>query len=104
TGTNDADFLQGLGGNDFLFGQAGDDVLDGGTGNDLLFGGRQFSSGIGNDTYIFGRGYGQDTITDNDTTLVNLDTIKLAADIAPSDVTLSRDPLIPSDLVVSING
>ena len=45
-----------------LYGNAGNDTLDGGAGNDLLNG------GAGNDTYIFDRGYGQDTVYDNDST------------------------------------
>jgi Ca2+-binding RTX toxin-like protein len=94
-GTVGNDTLVGLGGNDSLTGDAGNDTLDGGTGNDMLDG------GTGNDTYVFGRGYGQDTISDYDTTAGNNDTIRLAADIAPSDVTLWRDA---SHLYLGING
>jgi Ca2+-binding RTX toxin-like protein len=49
--------LTGGAGNDVLEGQGGNDVLDGGTGNDTLNG------GSGSNTYLFGRGYGHDTIT-----------------------------------------
>jgi Ca2+-binding RTX toxin-like protein len=38
----------------------GSDTLDGGPGNDTLNG------GLRNDTYLFGRGYGVDTISDYD--------------------------------------
>ena len=38
----------------------------------------------GNDTYLFGRGSGQDTIVDYDTTAGNLDTILLNSDISPA--------------------
>ena len=52
------DVLYGEEGNDKLYGGAGDDLLDGGVGDDKLYGGE------GNDIYIFGRGYGIDTIED----------------------------------------
>ena len=50
------DKLYGGAGNDTLVGGAGVDLLDGGSGNDLLDGGNDM------DTYLFGRGYGTDTI------------------------------------------
>lgn len=53
------DSLYGGAGVDYLIGSAGNDCLDGGTGNDTI------SGGIGNDTYVFAKGYGVDTITDN---------------------------------------
>ncbi len=81
---NDTNELFGLGGNDTLYGYAGADILDGGVGNDRLEG------YYGSDTYIFGRGSGQDTIYDiesaNDT-----DTIRIGAGVLPTDVLLSRD-------------
>uniref|UniRef100_UPI000A676C8E calcium-binding protein n=1 Tax=Paracidovorax avenae TaxID=80867 RepID=UPI000A676C8E len=56
-GGADNDMLLGEDGNDGLYGEAGDDVLDGGAGNDFLDG------GAGANTYRFGRGDGQDTIS-----------------------------------------
>jgi|GEM_PF-1166498 len=50
------DMLFGGGGDDQLYGDAGDDYLDGGAGNDSLQGGG------GSDIYVWGRGYGSDTI------------------------------------------
>ncbi|WP_291983829.1 calcium-binding protein [Candidatus Accumulibacter sp. ACC005] len=60
------DILIGGGGNDRLEGGAGDDTLKGGTGNDTLDGGSgndtlnggsgNANDGLGNDTYLFGRG------------------------------------------------
>ena len=94
-GTTGNDVIEGLGGDDSLTGGEGDDTLDGGTGNDALDG------GTGNDTYLFGRGSGQDTISDYDATSGNIDTIRLMADISASDVTLSRDA---SNLYLGING
>ncbi len=55
-GTPLNDTLQGAAGNDSLEGDAGQDVLDGGSGNDWMDGGHH------EDTYLFGFGYGQDTI------------------------------------------
>ena len=47
-------------GDDAIYGLLNDNTLDGGAGDDYL-------SGIeGGDTYVFGRGYGQDVIEDND--------------------------------------
>ncbi|MCX5834445.1 MAG: hypothetical protein NTV99_08035 [Deltaproteobacteria bacterium] len=50
------DILRGNEGNDSLFGEKGDDILDGGAGDDLLYG------GWGDDTYLYGKGSGSDTI------------------------------------------
>ena len=79
------DTISGIAGNDAIYGNAGNDTLDGGTGDDYLDG------GIGNDIYRFDRGSGQDTVVDHDDTAGNIDTIGLAADVMPSDVTLEID-------------
>jgi Ca2+-binding RTX toxin-like protein len=50
------DILKGGGGGDVLFGNDGDDTLIGGRGNDLLNG------STGNDKFVFGPGFGRDTI------------------------------------------
>jgi Ca2+-binding RTX toxin-like protein len=89
------DTLSGGSENDLLLGGYGNDTLDGGAGNDLLYGGSNdgsdYYSGNGNDTYIFGRGAGQDTVIDYDTTKGNLDTIKIAGNLLPGDIQVSRD-------------
>lgn len=95
TGTSGNDILQGGTGNDRLYGGAGDDTLDGGAGDDYL------SGESGNDVYLFGRGAGQDTVSDSDTTAGNTDTIRLAADVLPGDLTLLRQG---DDLVLGIAG
>ncbi|MEJ8849671.1 calcium-binding protein [Variovorax rhizosphaerae] len=91
------DVLRGGDGNDTLQGGAGDDSLEGGAGNDLLSGGAHdtdtypfFVDGAGNDSYLFGRGDGQDTIGDNDTTPGNLDKLVFKAGVAVADVLASR--------------
>ena len=56
----------------------------------------------GNDTYVFGRGYGQVEIFDSDETLDNMDTILLNSDILPGDVKLNANE--GGDLILSING
>jgi Ca2+-binding RTX toxin-like protein len=108
-GSEQADTLTGLGGNDNLNGYGGDDRLDGGTGNDWLDGGTGndtldggagndwldggdgYNGNGGNDVYLFGRGSGQDQIYDYSSTPGNLDTVRFAADVHPSDVTYWRD-------------
>ncbi|CAH1208159.1 hypothetical protein PAECIP111893_02849 [Paenibacillus plantiphilus] len=82
-GESGNDTLFGGADNDSLYGGAGNDVLDGGIGNDILQG------DSGNDTYLFGKGYGEDTITDYDSASGNIDTLQLF-DIDPQEVELSR--------------
>lgn len=64
---DDGSYLSGGDGDDSLYG-GGADVLDGGAGNDYLQGDH------GDDTYIFKKGYGIDTIdasSDNNTVLIS---------------------------------
>lgn len=95
------DGLSGGSGNDELFGEAGDDTLygndgndtlDGGTGNDILCGGN------GEDTYIFAKGYEQDTINEwgNDHSIIVL------TDINSNEITVSNQ--WESNLLISVNG
>jgi Ca2+-binding RTX toxin-like protein len=93
TGTSSDDAFAGLGGTDTLLGGAGNDILDGGAGDDTLYGGYSgyfAGAGAGNDTYVYGEGYGNDLIYDFDATAGNVDTIKLK-DLNAADVTLRRD-------------
>ena len=57
-GGNGGDQLFGGAGIDQLFGENGSDTLEGGAGNDILTGGN------GPDRFVFGTGFGNDTITD----------------------------------------
>ncbi|MES2205501.1 MAG: calcium-binding protein, partial [Pseudomonadota bacterium] len=95
-GGNGNDKLQGNEGQDSLFGENGNDTLDGGAGNDRLQGNN------GADVYLFGRGYGQDTIEnqDEDALGVNADTVLLGAGITAADITLTRSN---DSLIISLN-
>ena len=100
TGTSGNDVLQGGAGNDTLYAGGGNDVLDGGSGNDLLYGNEEGNgySKDGSDTYIFGRGYGQDTLYDVGN-VKNVDTIKLL--LNPEEIDILQDQL---NLVIRIKG
>lgn len=91
-GGNGDDWLYGGDGDDTIYGNDGNDILDGGVGNDILNGGN------GTDTYIFAKGYGNDTINEwgSDHSIVKL------TDINSDEVTITDQ--WGSNLVVSING
>ena len=74
-------------GNDTIYGFSLEDTLDGGAGDDFLSGGNE------NDTYIFGTGYGHDTILEGASNILSGmdDTVEFKSDVRPEDVTFSRD-------------
>ncbi len=74
-GNEGNDTLYGGAGNDTLYGNDSDDILNGGAGNDILYGGE------GNDTYVFAKSYGSDTIIDAD----GLNTLRFKG-LNPSDI------------------
>ncbi len=99
--------ILGGAGDDWLIGMSDGKVFDGGSGHDFLQAG--LGSSAGNNTYLFGRGDGQDTVlrtSDNSPGRVN--TLRLKAGIAPADVTLRRGNSaalgVNSTLIVSIRG
>ncbi|MEN3109662.1 calcium-binding protein [Uliginosibacterium paludis] len=96
-GTGNAldNLLTGNSGVNTLTGAAGNDTLDGAAGNDSLVG------GVGNDTYVLGRGYGTDTVTENDTTTGNTDVLKTATDISSSQLWFVKNG---NNLEVSVIG
>jgi Ca2+-binding RTX toxin-like protein len=63
-----------------LTGNAGADTLDGGAGADTLTG------GTGNDTYRLARGYGADTVVENDATAGNIDIAQFLAGVVREQV------------------
>ena len=118
-GSSAGDAIAGQAGNDTLIGNGGNDVIDGGAGNDLLIGSTGWSwiyengsyrvernttpsiAANGDDTYLFGRGDGQDTVIDGDTTAGNSDTLRFKEGVLPSDVKLIRSG---NDLVLACKG
>ncbi len=84
-------------GDDQIFGFDYQDTLDGGLGNDYLSGGNE------NDTYIFGLGYGVDTIREGIPNVLGglEDNVTFKSDITTSMIVLSR---AGDDLVISIDG
>ncbi|MGL5633376.1 MAG: calcium-binding protein, partial [Azovibrio sp.] len=107
------DIIDGGAGNDTLFGNAGNDTLIGGTGNDTLIGGIDddtliggtgndyLDGSAGNDAYLFDRSFGQDTVTDNDTTAGNKDSISFGSDIASDQLWFKK---VGNNLEVSVIG
>ncbi|HEX8240488.1 MAG TPA: calcium-binding protein [Allosphingosinicella sp.] len=84
-------------GDDHIVGFMTGDTIDGGAGNDILQG------EDGPDTYLFGRGSGQDTIweTLHNANLSEYDTLRFGADIAWSDLRFARSG---DSLTISIAG
>jgi len=78
------DSLYGGTGNETLYGEAGDDTMIGGTGNDTLMG------RWGNDTYVFNQGDGADTVSDQDWTAGNNDTLELGIGLLASNTSVVR--------------
>lgn len=105
-GTSFRDQLLGGIGNDTLIGKAGDDTLSGGKGNDILFGDDTTSGGLGpapsagNDTYLWSKLDGNDTIKDLYTSTNQIDTLNMSS-VQSSDVYLSRSAGT-TDLVVRV--
>jgi len=95
TGNTLANVLTGNSANNTLTGAAGNDTLDGGAGVDTLIG------GTGNDTYKFGRGYGADTIQENDATAGNTDVLQCLSGIATDQLWFRH---VGNNLEVSVIG
>jgi Ca2+-binding RTX toxin-like protein len=101
--TRSVDFL-GTSGNDVLTGNNNANILIGGQGNDTLDGGAgddRLAGGLGNDTYQVNQGDGQDTISENDSTIGNSDTLLYGSTINPLDLVLTRQV---NDLRLAIHG
>ena len=96
SGTNlvNIERIEGGAGNDRLTGSAAADLLVGGAGRDTLAG------GLGDDVYRFGRGAGQDTLVDFDTSGAT-DHVDFDAGIATDQLWFSQSK---ADLLVSVVG
>ena len=95
SGDEGNDSLKGGAGNDSLYGGEGNDLLEGGAGNDYLQG------GYGSDTYVYGKGAGQDTISNysyRDTSSNKLDVVRLEG-LNPGDIRITRES---EDLLIRI--
>ena len=95
TGNTLANVLTGNSANNKLTGGAGDDRLEGLAGTDTLVG------GAGNDSYVLGRGYGADTIVENDSTPENADSATFLDGVASDQIWFRR---VGNNLEASIIG
>lgn len=69
TGTDNADTLTGTAGEDTIYGGKANDRLSGGAGHDWLQGDRGndiLTGGAGRDSFVFGKAFGDDVVTDFD--------------------------------------
>ena len=82
---DDSQSVKGSTEDDTLVLGAGNDVIDGGQGDDVLVG------AAGSDTYRFGRGGGQDVIDQSSATASDVDVLRFADDVLPSDIKIFRD-------------
>ncbi|WP_428422561.1 calcium-binding protein [Methylibium sp.] len=95
TGNTLGNVLTGNSANNTLTGNAGNDTLDGGAGTDTLAG------GTGNDSYVLGRGYGADTVQENDTTAGNTDVLQFLSGVSTEQIWLRQ---VSNNLEISIIG
>ncbi|WP_141243668.1 calcium-binding protein, partial [Pseudomonas indica] len=91
------DSVTGGAGVDTIRAGDGDDVINGGAGNDNL------SGNNGADIYLFGRGSGNDTITNADSDSLNVrpDTIRIIDGVKPEEVVFQRSG---NNLLLKITG
>ena len=96
------DGLFGENGDDTLIGGAGNDYLDGGDGNDTLIGGDgndTLDGGSGSDTYVFGKGFGWDTIFNHDLSTGRKDIIRFTDGITADMLNFTRND---NDLLIKV--
>lgn len=89
--------LTGNTGNNSLSGGVGNDTLDGAAGTDTLTG------GTGADAYLHGRGYGADTVVENDATAGTMDVAKFLSGVGYDQLWFVR-PSGTNNLEISIIG
>ena len=98
-GTGNAldNMLTGNSGTNSLTGGAGNDTLEGAAGTDTLTG------GTGADIYLHGRGYGADTVVENDATAGTVDVAKFLSGVGYDQLWFVR-PSGTNNLEISIIG
>lgn len=91
-GDGERDYLYGGDGNDTIYGGNGTDYLEGNDGDDTLSGEEgdddDMRGGKGRDTYIWGKGYGNDFILEEGFRGEG-NALRLVGDLAPDDVEMS---------------
>lgn len=97
TGNAGENILIGNSGANALSGLGGDDVLEGRGGTDTLTG------GAGNDGYLMARGYGSDTVVENDATSGNLDVARFLSGVTYDQLWFRR-PSSSNNLEITIIG
>ncbi|MDA8129849.1 MAG: hypothetical protein M0Z73_14285 [Betaproteobacteria bacterium] len=103
-GGNDYDYVVAGDGDDVVYGNGGDDNLSGNAGNDTLNGGAgtdTMMGGAGDDIYVVGRGYGADTVIENDATAGNTDIAQFLTGVSADQIWFQQ---IGNDLEASIIG
>ncbi|MDP1791902.1 MAG: cysteine peptidase family C39 domain-containing protein [Methylibium sp.] len=78
-----------------LTGNSAANTLNGSSGADTLIG------GAGNDSYVLGRGYGADTVQENDTTAGNTDVLQFLSGVSTEQIWLRK---VSNNLEISIIG
>jgi len=94
------DSIHGQAGADRLFGGDGDDRINGGADNDLIDGGAGndwLNGDQGTDTYVFGRGSGQDRIYS--AYGIRTDILQIASGVQPDDLKVVRNG---NDIILNI--
>lgn len=84
--SNGDDTVIGTDGDDRLWAGGGNDLIDGLAGNDTIEG----AGGFDDDTYLFGKGDGHDTITRGTTFEAEYNTLQFKPGVTPSDVVFTR--------------
>jgi Ca2+-binding RTX toxin-like protein len=90
--------LLGTSGNDTIHGDSTGNIIGGGSGNDVLFGNG------GSDTFVFGAGFGHDTIIDFDATSGAPDSLQINRSVfADWGQLLGATEQVGSDLVITFD-
>lgn len=106
-GSHAGETLVGGAGNDTIYGLDGDDVIDGGPGDDKLYGDSNAFGYGGSDTFLFGRGSGNDVIfadtgsvsgASSTSYQLGIDTLRFGAGITASDLIVTHLPGYPSEV------